>query len=240
MVFESDHVRIIMPAQFAADCTWSQSSDELISLSADDGSIICTLSWGETAAHGNEAKGESALIGEIALGASNEPVFFFTSGLDAEGRSIYAGSDEQPVSLATEHYLGVEPDEVISWVELDSGSGWVPTEASEGDVSGESGSNGATAGAVADEGAADAPFWGIWVGASTDPGEAEAIASAVRDQGFEADVVLTTDWSNLNSEPWYVVTAGRHDSEDQANALLGAVQSAGWPDAYVKYSGDPL
>ncbi|MBO4365299.1 MAG: SPOR domain-containing protein [Eggerthellaceae bacterium] len=85
---------------------------------------------------------------------------------------------------------------------------------------------------------ADVPFWGVWVGASMDESEANGIADSVRAQGFEADVVLTTDWSNLNAEPWYVITVGRHSTEEQANALVGTVQSSGWPDAYVKYSGD--
>ena len=48
---------------------------------------------------------------------------------------------------------------------------------------------------------------------------------------------MTTDWSNLNTEKFYVVTAGVYAAESDANAALASVQSV-YPDAYVKYSGD--
>ena len=52
-------------------------------------------------------------------------------------------------------------------------------------------------------------------------------------------VFTTTDWSNLNSEKWYVVTAGQYGTEKEANNKLDAVQKY-YPDAYVKYSGDHI
>lgn len=59
----------------------------------------------------------------------------------------------------------------------------------------------------------------------------------MRDNGYDAQVFVTTDWSNLNSEKFYVVTAGVYLSESDANAALPSVQGF-YPDAYVKYSGD--
>ena len=52
-------------------------------------------------------------------------------------------------------------------------------------------------------------------------------------------VITTTDWSNLNSEKWYVVTAGQYETENEANDKLNEVQ-AYYPDAYVKYSGNHI
>lgn len=65
----------------------------------------------------------------------------------------------------------------------------------------------------------------------------ESAAQRIRnDYGLNAFVVLTTDWSNLNSEPWYCVSLGSYSSQDAANAALPQAQAA-YADAYVKYSG---
>ncbi|MBQ9068257.1 MAG: protein kinase, partial [Eggerthellaceae bacterium] len=82
------------------------------------------------------------------------------------------------------------------------------------------------------------PFWGIWFGASKDEAEAKGIRDAARNTGLQANVYLTTDWANLNSDPWYVVAAGPYVTENEANDALPSVQNAGYPDAYVKYSGE--
>ena len=81
------------------------------------------------------------------------------------------------------------------------------------------------------------PFYGIWCYASKDQQEAQRVADDYRQQGLDARVCLTTDWENLNSEPWYVVTAGVYRTEGEAQQALAAVQSV-QPDAYVKYSGE--
>ena len=82
------------------------------------------------------------------------------------------------------------------------------------------------------------PFYGVWVGASKDRLECEEIASQLRSKGFEANVYDTLDWNNLNSEHWYVVTAGKFVEESTAQSALNSVIKAGYADAYVKYSGD--
>ena len=81
------------------------------------------------------------------------------------------------------------------------------------------------------------PFYGIWVGASKELNDCEAIVSELNGKGYSATVHDTVSWSNLNSEHWYVVTAGEYSTEDAANAALENVKSAGYPDAYVKYTG---
>ena len=82
------------------------------------------------------------------------------------------------------------------------------------------------------------PFYGIWCAADEGHYEAELYAQQLReDFGFSsARVFLTSDWSNLNPESWYAVSAGVYSSEDEAYNYLGAVQSY-YSDAYVKYSG---
>ena len=81
------------------------------------------------------------------------------------------------------------------------------------------------------------PFYGIWCCGSKESGDAYNYANSLNNAGFAAEVYLTTDWSNLNAESYYVVTAGVYGTEGEANANLAAVQSF-CPDAYVKYSGN--
>ena len=87
-------------------------------------------------------------------------------------------------------------------------------------------------------GEAHEPFYGVWVVGTHDPDEAQRYADALQDAGFDGAVYVTTDWSNLNTEHWYVVSAGEFKKEEEAEKALSKVHSAGWQDAYVKYTGD--
>lgn len=81
------------------------------------------------------------------------------------------------------------------------------------------------------------PFYGIWYSATKSESEAQESANAMIKKGFNAQVFVTTDWSNLNNEKWYAVSAGVYSSKKDANAALADVQKI-YADAYVKYSGD--
>lgn len=83
----------------------------------------------------------------------------------------------------------------------------------------------------------NSPFYGIWCYGTKEEGEANFYAESLKASGFDARVFVTTDWSNLNTEKFYVVTAGVYPTESDANASLASVQNV-YPDAYVKYSGD--
>lgn len=56
-------------------------------------------------------------------------------------------------------------------------------------------------------------------------------------KGLDAQVFITTDWSNLNKEKLYVITAGVYSSKSEAKEYLSGVRKV-CPDAYIKYSGD--
>lgn len=83
----------------------------------------------------------------------------------------------------------------------------------------------------------DTSFYGIWCYGSKEEGEANFYAETLKASGFDARVYVTTDWSNLNTEKFYVVTAGVYSTESEANANLTSVQSV-CQEAYVKYSGN--
>ena len=80
-------------------------------------------------------------------------------------------------------------------------------------------------------------FYGIWCAADKTYDGVQETLYPLQQAGFTAEILVTTDWSNLNPEPWYVVTAGRYETEESANAVLSAVKQV-YPDAYVKWSGN--
>ena len=84
------------------------------------------------------------------------------------------------------------------------------------------------------------PFYGIWVLGTKDESEAIKEVGRLKSHQLPAGVYLTTDWSNLNKEPWYVVSSGEFATKEEANIALEKVQAAGYKDAYIKYTGDYL
>lgn len=84
-----------------------------------------------------------------------------------------------------------------------------------------------------------AAFWGVWVGAYSDAGNAQAAASEARAAGFSgAAVYVSTDWSDLNGKRFYVVSLQECGSESDAAAVLKKAKKTGYKDAYAKYTGD--
>ena len=81
------------------------------------------------------------------------------------------------------------------------------------------------------------PFYGIWCGASKDRESAESIASSMRDEGLPAEIFITTDWSNLNTEKWYVISAGVYETKQEAENMLSRAKDYN-SGAYIKYSGE--
>ena len=83
-------------------------------------------------------------------------------------------------------------------------------------------------------------FYGVWISAFPNTADADALVSEVKGKGFEASSVLSTDWSNLSTEPYYCVTAGKCATESIAKDLLEKVKAAGYTEAYIKESGDRI
>ena len=83
-------------------------------------------------------------------------------------------------------------------------------------------------------------FYGVWCFASKDQNEAQKIANRMNELGLNGTVYISSDWSNLNQEKWYCVSAGSCHSESEAEAVLPKAINAGFTDAYIKYSGNYL
>ena len=179
--------------------------------------VVANIDWSERAEHSSEAKEEKWLIGTAIYNGMKRDVWLHIPYVGAGGNPLHWNSPEESDVLACERWLAVEGDVVRSWISIYTGVGAItaPTGVSERTT----------------------PFWGVWASASQDLNEALAFARDADTNGFAVEVFLTTDWDNLNSSPWYVVTLGCPDSEGAAQTLLAQAQDAGYSDAYIKYSG---
>lgn len=81
-------------------------------------------------------------------------------------------------------------------------------------------------------------FYGIWCAAFKSEDQAYDYAETLRDKGFEnASVIMTSQWSNMNSDTWYAVTADFYETKSAANKDLNKAKSIS-SNAYIKYSGN--
>ena len=235
-VFETNDVRVEMPAHYADEgCTWSQGESSVTF--AKDGDPAVEIVWGTAATKSGEAKMDSSIIGEISHGSIGLTVYMRVLRWDNRHRAIYSGAAE--AGTPSLDVLGISQEAFVSWISLYTVRGFVPAaiQPAAGADTGAGTSASAGAGTVERTGSA-APFWGVWIGASKDSGEAESLARAAQAKGLPADVTQTTDWDNLNTEPWFVITVGRSSTQEEAESLLTQAKAAGYADAYVKYSGN--
>ena len=218
-----------------------------------DGTTVATIF-----AEGTQTGEIEWKLAHYELGVANT-----TQGSMTLGMNLYVGGTGGPTywgnsqanELVVHALLGLSDTDVFSWIKLATTDGFRGCDAKllgadSTDTTGvvlsastignapDSQVSTTPADTDADMTTGMAAFWGIWIGASKNQGEAEVLASEAQSKGFPASVYLTTDWDNLNSEPWYVVSAGEYSSQQAANSTLPSVQAAGYSDAYVKYSGE--
>ena len=81
--------------------------------------------------------------------------------------------------------------------------------------------------------------FGVFLGAFKNSDNCIKLQSRLEDAGFvNAPIIFTPDFSDLNPDPYYVVTAGLYSTRQEAQTVLEGVKSAGFGDAYVKYAGE--
>lgn len=228
VVVSSSCVTVTMPAKYEEmGCRWIVSH-EIMSLEYHDAAsgqnvVVTSILWGEEAKHPGDIKHHSYELGQVTDGGVVSDALLYVSDVDGDGKTIYGGLDTEGTP-ACEYYLGISADEILSWIET---NGVVESAADENVSTRADGLSARTK-----------PFWGTWAYASKDLGEAVAFAQGARGDGYDAEVFLTTDWSNLNTEAWYVVSLGCFGDESAAASLAGAAQAAGYEGAYAKFSGD--
>ena len=224
-----DDIRIEMPASYDKQGFYWKTTEHNLQLCSPECAAIVELFRPGTQQHGNEAKFEVHKL--AAAGAGAEDYIILDEYYIENGELVYWGNKDANV-LGTE-IAGLTLGEIVSWVRVNQGGNWVEVA-----IRPEEGAQAAAPAESAAAGTFTTPFWGVWVGASKDEAEAQAQADELTAAGFDGRVFITTDWSNLNTERWYVVTAGISKSESEAGGLCTLVQEAGYDGAYVKYSGD--
>lgn len=81
--------------------------------------------------------------------------------------------------------------------------------------------------------------FGVFLGAYKSPRECDPLVEKLENAGYIlTPVVYTPDFSELNPEPYYAVTAGLFSKRQDADSALEEVIAAGFKDAYVKYAGE--
>ena len=202
-----------------------EESGTVVKLNLSDGSVV----WKNTDGAGNAVASVFGEDGKLYVCGSYGPDFM---EIDADGITLkriehFSTTDYWPYQMIyTTEYVDVLMENCVSGsgyrVYLDDYDYWL--------LESPGGSN-----EVQDTGYSE--FYGIWCYGSRGWEDAENYAETMRQNGYDAQVFLTTDWSNLNTDPYWVVTAGQYASEEAAYQALPSVQK--WcADAYVKYSGN--
>lgn len=183
--------------------------------------LLAEVDWDERAAIPYEIKEERWDVGKVTYQDSVADAVMHVPYVDADGKTFYGGLEVDGAVLAPEYYLGLSPIEIRSWLHTNVGE--IPVSAREDGLS-----------------TRTIEFYGVWAYASKDLGEAIAFANDARGRGFDAEVFLTTDWENLNPEPWFVVSLGCAQTEAAAVGILENalyLPAGGYDDAYIKFSG---
>ena len=86
----------------------------------------------------------------------------------------------------------------------------------------------------------DDPFFGLWVESYKEKQLALDLVEKLKEKGLDAYSIYSCEYENLNKEPYWCVTIGLSGSEPEAQAYIEDAAKAGYPDAYVKYTGNRL
>lgn len=241
VLFESDYFKIVLPEDIADKVSISESNDSVMIRGANDGPIIAVL-YPQNQKLAGEYRYACYSLGDVYIGGHFEAAMMDVPYVDANNQTMHVANTAQG-ELAVSKLLGLTPEELANCISLSNGSRFVEAKAELiSDMSTDKGL-GSSANTASNQDAnvdskATGPFWGIWDGAYKDKKKADAEAAQIKkDSGYDAAVFLTTDWSNLNSESWYVISIGVYGTESEAKSAFASIKNA-YPNAYVKYSGD--
>lgn len=241
--FQSSCFKIFLPDELAAVINFTETNNTVtMTYDPTDTTIAILFPKGEKLA--GEMAYRSYTLGNVYIDGHYEEAEIDFPYVGTNNQLVHWTSKE-PCELAIQKLLGISCEDLIDYIYISTGSEYVPANPGmANDPRTTSSNTSASSQNVLTEGSyatPQEPFWGIWVGASKDEQEMIALAEKLKADGLGIAVVVNTaDWSNLNSEPWWVVSLGHYESEAIAKSNLSAVQKNGYPKAYVKYSGEKL
>lgn len=248
-VYESALFRIDLPTAVADQLTFTETHNTVSVMYASTGTPIAVLyPQGEKTA--GEMAYEDFSLGEVYIDGHYEEARLDLPYIGADGKTLHWSAQGQK-ELGITRLLDLTPEAFAESISLNTGSTFEPAKLTSLDGNDQNAagitanatsassdaSKGQGAAAGQGQGAPTEAFWGVWTNAYDNEADASSAAQRISaDTGNTAVVVLTTDWENLNSKPWYVVSVGAYPSEDAAKAALERVKGD-YPDAYVKYTG---
>ncbi len=81
-------------------------------------------------------------------------------------------------------------------------------------------------------------YYGVFLSAFANPDDCADTEAKLQDAGYTyCPIVYTPDFTLLNPDPYYCVTAGLFTTEEKAQEVLDDIKKAGFNDAYVKNAG---
>lgn len=213
----------------------STSFDGLVLKDAHSGYTVAEVFVTGSRTGINETGTASWTLGRTTADGASSEVILGTFYYDrTSGAGLYWGIVTTENGESGLEREGITPEQIASCISLNTGSTWAKASCT---PSGDDRKTVAPSSSSANNGYPTTAFYGIWVSASKEQSDCDAVVQQLKNSGFSgAATVVTTDWDNLNSERWYVVTAGIYSSEQDANNALSSVQQY-YGDAYVKYSG---
>ena len=232
-----NHKNRTTDANLQSNIETNESKDECLLAEADEPELNRTESNSET-------ESEEIISSDESFNEESDPIYFVKNveiGLNMRSEPkhdsalVYTVEDYSQMEYLGENGEGYGSDnELHTWykVRLNGHIGWVRS-----DLVNQDDSSGAID-AVSNDSAE--PFYGVWVSATKSESEAEKMCNELISKGFDALVIKTSDWSNLNPETYYAISIGAHARKEDAEAQLSVMKRNGYESAYVKYSGDCL
>lgn len=253
--FYNGGIHIAMPAKFASEgYEWSDKVNGIPRLCNKDGIVAAQIVLPKQMITYDEARAERYGLGFVERGDEKTPVnltvLYWQDG--NQGLGVVHGSQPRSVGAPSVDFMGITLEELASWISLEHQGEYVPAQIGDfidmqesSSSNSSSSSSGSSSSSSSNNSASSAdslvaghqPFYGVWIGAFEDRDNADRFNTAARGAGLESFMFLSSDWTNLNQKHYWVVAGAVASTEAEANALLPTVQSKGYGNAYVKYSG---
>lgn len=223
--YENSYLAMEFPASFSANLRFSSDGKSVVITNGGTDTRVAEVYINQQ--YEDEGAHYTYSLGKADVNGTMQDVYAKVYLVDDNNKIVhwaYASS----AYVSTQKFFGLSPEDFLCYVMLKTPQGLVastPVNTSQTPAQHKQTSD-------------SEPFWGIWLDAYKDYQTAAASADKLRAKGYDAQVVTSTDWSNLNSERWECVTAARCATQAEAQKILDKLKGEGYSNAYVKYSGN--
>lgn len=246
-VVQCENFRLVLPSDLMAQLAWEQPNENCITASLWGITLFEIACYDLAGNPGTEWKHRDYLCGYGANASGWHEVTARFYYITADGQWNAHWGDSQATDLALTYTMGINELDFLAYLQVQVASGerlgtpawdsvypvmtsddWESASEPEPDEEVDYEYDGTVQ-----------PFWGVWIGAFKHLESAEEYAAEARNDGYSyAAVYVSSDWSNLNAETWYVVSIDQAVSQGDAEQAALIAQQKGYDGAYAKYTGD--